>query len=121
MNTKSKTGGIIVAEALDFCNEWKEMMTDGQLQLTISNQFNKIFFNVVLTLTCGKKFSNDDPKTQQLLEAVENYVKSGKFGGGIGSIYPELVKLFPKATGFTALQSVCKVWRKMLQVNRVFL
>jgi len=116
-NTKTKTGVIIVEGAQEFCDDLKSQMTNGELGLTLTNQLNIVFFNVVWTILTGKKVGSNDPNTLRLMAAMDRYIKAGKFGGGLATLFPELIKIFPRVTGFTALKHTGTEWRKALQVR----
>jgi hypothetical protein len=100
-NTTLET--LVLEEMKEFADNWKSMIYEGggSAVVKIEQQFNPVFLNVIWSLLTGKRFQQDDPQLTKFIDVTNIIRGDGQVASGIFGLFPALIKLAPRLTGFT--------------------
>jgi len=112
--SKRNNEAIVLKEVETFCTELKRKMINSEICLTLDDQFDELFFNIIWKTIIGEKLTGISSSILQLRKAQAEYLSSGNLAKGLGIVFPKL-NYFPRLTGLSKLRKTCEQWRRTWQ------
>jgi len=108
---------LIIKELTVSFSELQSQLNNGVGVIEIKHQFEVVNMNVIWGLITGSRFEHDDPKLHHLLTLNRGYEISTQIGGGIAALFPKLLYIAPKLTGYTKHMELSNALRTFMEVN----